>query len=105
MKHKSQHLVSIILLAALAFGIVQSTAFSVEREQVLERARRVAAELGAKPRTAMKLIKQRFFEVLEPGLDEAVAAAKRYHRKSFASGEMHASTRAFLDARGGRKSD
>lgn len=87
---------------ALRLGVLHEI---VEREQVLERARRVAAELGAKPRTAMKLIKQRFFEVLEPGLDEAVAAAKRYHRKSFASGEMHASTRAFLDARGGRKSD
>ncbi len=87
---------------ALRLGVLHEI---VEREHVLERARQVAGELGAKPRTAMKLIKQRFFEVLEPGLEEAVAAAKRYHRKSFASGEMHRSTRAFLDARGGRKSD
>lgn len=77
----------------------------VEPDRVLDRACEVARELGAKPQTAMRLIKRRFFEVLEPGLEDAIAAAKEYHRASFASGEMHASTKAFLDARGGRKSD
>jgi enoyl-CoA hydratase/carnithine racemase len=75
----------------------------VAEDAVLARARAVARELGAKPAVAMKLIKRRFFEVLEPGLDEAIAAAKRYHRVSFASGEMQAETRGFLAARGGRK--
>lgn len=87
---------------ALRLGVLHEI---VDPDKVLERAKTVAGELGAKPRTAMKLIKQRFFEVLEPGLEDAVAAAKRYHRKSFTSGEMHASTNAFLNARGGRKSD
>lgn len=75
----------------------------VAQDRVLDRAREIARELGAKPRTAMRLIKQRFFEVLEPGLVDAVEAAKRYHRRSFESGEMQAETRRFLDARGGKK--
>lgn len=87
---------------ALRLGVLHEM---VAEGDVLARATSVAQELGAKPRTAMKLIKRRFFEVLEPGLEDAVAAAKKYHRASFASGEMHASTRAFLDARGGRKRD
>ena len=87
---------------ALQLGLLHEI---VDQKDVLQRARALAAELGAKPRTAMKLIKQRFFEVLEPGLDDAIAAAKRYHRQSFASGEMHNSTTAFLNARGGQKSD
>ena len=87
---------------ALRLGVLHEM---VAEGDVLARATSVAQELGAKPRTAMKLIKRRFFEVLEPGLEDAVAAAKTYHRASFASGEMHASTRAFLDARGGRKRD
>jgi enoyl-CoA hydratase/carnithine racemase len=75
----------------------------VPAEDVLPRAQAVAADLAAKPPTAMRLIKRRFFEVLEPGLDEAVAAAKRLHRESFESGEPQETTRAFLAARGGPK--
>ena len=75
----------------------------VAEDRVLPRAREIAAELGAKPATAMSLIKQRFFEVLEPGLEEAIEAAKRYHRISFASGEMRAETQRFLASRGGKK--
>lgn len=77
----------------------------VEQNRVLDRACEVARELGAKPPTAMRLIKRRFFEVLEPGLEDAIAAAKKYHRAAFASGEMRESTMAFLEARGGRKGD
>ncbi|MCS5602348.1 MAG: enoyl-CoA hydratase/isomerase family protein [Paracoccus sp.] len=81
---------------ALGLGAIHEI---VEQDQVLERSIAVAQELGAKPPTAMSLIKQRLFEVLEPGLDEAIAAAKRYHRLSFESGEMHAGTRKFLGKR------
>ncbi len=75
----------------------------VEEEQVMEKALEVAETLAAKPVNAMRLIKRRFFEVLEPGLEEAVVAAKRAHRESFASGEPQRVSSAFLDARGGRK--
>ena len=87
---------------ALRLGVLHEI---VDQDCVLDRATTVARELGAKPQTAMKLVKRRFFEVLELGLEDAVAAAKKYHRASFKSGEMHTSTRAFLDARGGRKRD
>ena len=87
---------------ALRLGVLHEI---VDQKRVLERAQEFACELGAKPQTAMKLIKRRFFEVLEPGLQDAVNAAKKYHRASFSSGEMRASTQAFLDARGGRKRD
>jgi enoyl-CoA hydratase/carnithine racemase len=87
---------------ALRIGVLHEI---VAQDRVLDRATEVARDLGAKPQTAMKLIKRRFFEVLEPGLDDAIAAAKVYHRMAIASGEMHASTQAFLDARGGRKRD
>lgn len=73
----------------------------VPQDRVLARAMELGADLGAKPRNAMRLIKRRFFEVLESGLDDAIAAAKRYHRMSFESGEMQAQTRRFLDQ--GRK--
>jgi enoyl-CoA hydratase/carnithine racemase len=75
----------------------------VEEDRVLPRAREIARDLGAKPATAMRLIKQRFFEVLEPGLEEAIEAAKRFHRVSFASGEMQAETQRFLASRGRKK--
>ena len=39
----------------------------LEKNVTLAVAREIAADLGAKPATAMRLIKQRFFEVLEPG--------------------------------------
>lgn len=77
----------------------------VPAPEVLPRAQAIAAELAAKPRTAMRLVKRRLFEVLEPGLEEAMAAAKRHHRDSFASGEPQAETKAFLAARGGARRD
>ena len=73
----------------------------VEEEQVMEKALEVAESLAAKPVNAMRLIKRRFFEVLEPGLRDAVAAAKRHHRESFTSGEPQKTTTDFLAARGG----
>jgi enoyl-CoA hydratase/carnithine racemase len=85
---------------ALRLGVLHQV---VERGEVLARARTVASELAAKPQTAMRLIKRRFFEVLEAGLDDAVEAAKRHHRESFEAGEPQRVTRDFLTARGGVK--
>lgn len=82
---------------ALRLGLLHHV---VGSDEVMERALEVAGSLAAKPPLAMKLIKQRFFEVLEPGLADAVAAAKRYHRQSFEAGEPQQSTKAFLAKRG-----
>ncbi|MCF3933084.1 enoyl-CoA hydratase/isomerase family protein [Acuticoccus sp. M5D2P5] len=86
---------------ALAIGVLHHV---VPQGEVMAKSRALAIELGAKPPGAMALIKRRFFEVLEPGLLDAVEAAKRYHHESFSSGEPQAVTRAFLTTRGGVKS-
>lgn len=85
---------------ALRLGVLHHV---VAQDDVMTKARDIARDLAAKPQTAMRLIKRRFFEVLEPGLADAVAAAKRHHRVSFDSGEPQQVTRDFLAARGGRK--
>ncbi|MCC0016913.1 MAG: enoyl-CoA hydratase/isomerase family protein [Rhodobiaceae bacterium] len=83
---------------ALRLGVLHHV---VPRDIVMDKAQEIARELAAKPQTAMRLIKRRFFEVLEPGLRDAVAAAKRHHRESFTSGEPQKTTTDFLAARGG----
>ncbi|MEZ5811806.1 MAG: enoyl-CoA hydratase/isomerase family protein [Rhizobiaceae bacterium] len=85
---------------ALRIGVLHHV---VPHDQVMTKATEIAGELAAKPPTAMRLIKRRFFEVLEPGLEDAVAAAKRHHRESFVSGEPQSVTHEFLAARGGVK--
>jgi enoyl-CoA hydratase/carnithine racemase len=85
---------------ALRLGILHHI---VPRGAVMAKARELAEDLGAKPQLAMRLIKRRFFEVLEPGLKDAVEAAKRHHRESFDAGEPQSKTRDFLEARGGVK--
>lgn len=87
---------------ALALGVLHHI---VPQAEVLSFSMKIAAELAAKPQTAMRLVKRRFFEVLEDGLEDAIRAAKRHHRASFQSGEPQAVTRDFLAARGGPKSD
>jgi enoyl-CoA hydratase len=86
---------------ALRLGILHHIV--VEPAAVLPRAQAIARELGSKPALAMRLIKRRLWEVLQPGLDDAVAAAKRFHRISFDAGEPQKVATAFLEARGGRK--
>lgn len=69
----------------------------VAAADVLSSSMEIAKELAAKPPEAMALIKRRLWEVLEPGLDEAMDAAIRYHAESFASGEAVAESQRFLD--------
>ena len=47
----------------------------------------------------MQIVKRRFFEILEPGLENAIKAAKRLHRESFESGEPQRETNNFLEKR------
>lgn len=87
---------------ALRIGVLHHV---VAKDDVMAKALQIAEELAAKPPLAMRLIKRRFFEVLDAGLEDAVEAAKRHHRESFVSGEPQATTKDFLAARGGMKSD
>ena len=79
---------------AQALGVLHEI---VPRSHVLPRAKEIALELADKPETAMALIKRRFWEVLEPGFNDAMEAAIRYHRESFESGEPNKESRRFLD--------
>jgi enoyl-CoA hydratase/carnithine racemase len=59
----------------------------VARERVLDEALALARELAAKPPVAMRLNKQRFREVTEPGFRDCLEAGMRIQRESFATGE------------------
>ena len=78
---------------ALRIGVLHHV---VPREEVLPFAERVALDLASKPKGAMQIIKRRFFEVLEPGLKDAIKAAKRLHRESFETGEPQRETNNFF---------
>ena len=87
---------------ALRIGVLHHV---VPREEVLPFAERVALDLASKPKGAMQIIKRRFFEVLEPGLKDAIKAAKRLHRESFETGEPQRETNNFLKERALRKDE
>lgn len=78
---------------AAGLGIIHHV---VAREDVLPRSIEIANELAAKPPGAMKLIKRRFWEVLQPGLDATMDAAIRYHTESLATGEAVANSQRFV---------
>jgi enoyl-CoA hydratase/carnithine racemase len=59
----------------------------VPPEHVMTKAMEVAKLLAGKPPVAMRLNKQRFREVTEPGFRDAIEAGIRIQRESYASGE------------------
>jgi len=59
----------------------------------MAKAYEVAEMLAAKPPIAMKLNKQRFRELSEPGFQEAIAAGRRAQKEAYASGEPQAGWR------------
>jgi enoyl-CoA hydratase/carnithine racemase len=78
---------------ALAIGALHHL---VDQDEVLQRATEIAADLAAKPPGVMAQIKHRFWEVIEPGLEDAMDAAIRFHEIAIASGETAAGTEKFL---------
>lgn len=66
---------------------------------VLAAAQRRARAMAALPVTAMRVSKQRFRELTQPGFDEALAAAVRAQLACFASGEAQQTMLAFLARR------
>jgi enoyl-CoA hydratase/carnithine racemase len=53
--------------------------------------------------TAMRLTKQRFRKLTQPGFDAVLEDAKIAQREAYASGEPQEAIRKFLDARKSRK--
>jgi enoyl-CoA hydratase/carnithine racemase len=59
----------------------------VAEEKVFEKALEIATELAAKPPVAMRLDKQRFREMTEPGFRDCIEAGMRIQREAYDSGE------------------
>lgn len=76
--------------------------YLVPKEQVMQKALDVAGELAALPPTAMRLTKQRFRALTQPGFDEAGRIAKALQREAYESGEPQKMMREFLEARAAR---
>lgn len=95
------HTIEMTLTARLAdaddclrLGLVNEV---VGDDEISTRAREVAQELAQKPPLAVAHTKRRFWKFLEPGFNEAMAAAAEAHRSAFESGEPQKVLRAFLD--------
>jgi enoyl-CoA hydratase/carnithine racemase len=75
----------------------------VPRETFWETSLRVARDLAAKPPGAMRLNKQRFRELTEPGFLDAEEVGRRVHREAFGSGEPQTVMAQFFAERAARK--
>ena len=73
----------------------------VPREQVLEKSLAAAAELAKLGPTAIRLTKQRFRQLTQPGFDAALEAAKQAQREAYLSGEPQAAMKRFFERRKG----
>jgi len=75
----------------------------VPQDQVHAAAQALGEELAAKPPVAMRLNRQRFYEMTEPGLQDALSAGVRIQREAYATGEPARMMEAFFAARQARK--
>ncbi len=71
----------------------------VPRNEVLDRAVAIAAELGAKPPVAMRLTKQALREMTQETFEGAIETGKRMQREAFATGEPQRMMETFLKRR------
>lgn len=71
----------------------------VPGDQVLKKSLAVAMELTKLGPTAIRLTKQRFRELTQPGFDAALEAAKKAQREAYLSGEPQAAMKRFLEKR------
>ncbi len=74
----------------------------VAREQVLETALGLAAQLAALPQTAVRLTKRRFRALTQKGFEGALDVAIAAQREAYESGEPQAAMQRFLAKRDGR---
>jgi enoyl-CoA hydratase/carnithine racemase len=71
----------------------------VASEKVFEKALEIANELAAKPPVAMRLDKQRFREMTDPGFFDAIESGERIQREAYDSGEPARMMEAFFSKR------
>ncbi len=77
--------------------------YLVPRAEALSKAISVAQELTQLGATALRLTKQRFRELSQPGFDAALEAARRVQKEAYASGEPQAAMQRFFASRSGKK--
>jgi len=75
----------------------------VPKDEVLGKSLALAAEMAKLAPTAMRLTKQRFRKLTQPGFEAALEEAKVAQKLAYASGEPQAAMRKFLDARSRNK--
>jgi len=75
----------------------------VPQNDVMQAAMKLATELAQKAPVAMKLNRQRFREITQPGFEDAMAAGIRTQRAAYATGEPARMMEAFLAKRAARK--
>lgn len=71
----------------------------VPKDEVLDKSLALAAEMAKLAPTAMRLTKQRFRKLTQPGFEAALEEAKVAQKLAYASGEPQAAMRRFLEAR------
>ena len=74
----------------------------VPEDQVLAKAMDIAKELAAKPPVAMRLDKQRFREMSDPGFKDAITAGIRIQAEAYGTGEPAQMMEEFFRKRGGK---
>ena len=75
--------------------------YLVPEDQVLAKAIEIGTELAAKPPVAMRLDKQRFREMSDPGFKDAIESGIRIQAESYGSGEPARMMEEFYRKRGG----
>ena len=86
---------------AAAIGLIN---YLVARpEDVMPKAREIAAMMAAKPVTAFRLNKQRFRQVTQEAFDEAFRNGGKYQAEAYASGEPQETMRRFFADRAARR--
>ncbi len=75
----------------------------VPRAEVMNKALVLAADMSKLAPTAMRLTKQRFRKLTQPGFEAVLEEAKMAQKEAYASGEPQDAIRKFLEARKSRK--
>jgi len=75
----------------------------VPRAEVMNKALVLAADMSKLAPTAMRLTKQRFRKLTQPGFEAVLEEAKIAQKEAYASGEPQDAIRKFLEARKSRK--
>ncbi|MBI2748730.1 MAG: enoyl-CoA hydratase/isomerase family protein [Burkholderiales bacterium] len=73
--------------------------YLVPRAEVLAKALEVARQMAANPPNAIRLTKERMRELTQSEFDDILAAAKKYQKRAYESGEPPRRMREFLEAR------